>query len=277
MVVYNMSFQPIPRDELLSTDYLRYMLSYSRACAFPEPNGESGHIHDCYEIYLNISGDVSFLVNNRVYTVDKGTVIFTRPHDIHVCIYPKECMHEHFCMWIIDPEHKVLDFAHKPDFEPFIVLSHDKRERLMELFFKLKEEQTTKLNKTAAFFEILSLLQNGERDVGQSTPTQLPVEMQQILTYINLNFRELNHVQDVYDRFYISPATLTRWFRKYTGLSPHVFLESKKLAYAKHLLNKGCTVTQAAEEAGFSDCSRFISVFKKKFGITPKVYKQQRK
>ena len=92
---------------------------------------------------------------------------------------------------------------------------------------------------------------------------------------MNNHFSEIQHIKDVYDRIYISPATLNRWFRKYIHLSPREFLESKKLAYAKQLLNQGYTVTEASIHSGFADSSYFIAVFKKKFGVTPRAYKQE--
>ena len=36
---------------------------------------EKPHIHDSYEIYVNVSGDVAFLVNNSLYPVQKGDVV----------------------------------------------------------------------------------------------------------------------------------------------------------------------------------------------------------
>ena len=35
------------------------------------------HIHDICEIYVNISGDVSFMVENKVFTISHGDVIIT--------------------------------------------------------------------------------------------------------------------------------------------------------------------------------------------------------
>lgn len=136
----------------------------------------------------------------------------------------------------------------------------------------LENEGQVELLKTAAFFEILALLNDSEREEKVSVSTQVSEQMQQVLLYMNTSFLEIQSIQEVCDRFYISQATLSRWFQKYAGVSPRTFLESKRLAYAKQLLNKGDTVTQAASKAGFSDCSHFIRVFKKKFGDTPKAY-----
>ena len=45
--------------------------------------------------------------------------------------------------------------------------------------------------------------------------------------------------------------------------------ESIRLAHAKRCLAGGLPVQEAAARSGFSDCSRFIAVFKRQFGRTP--------
>ncbi len=57
------------------------------------------HIHDQCEIYINVAGDVSFMVEDRIYPISPGDVIVTRPFEYHQCIYHSIMPHEHF--WIL--------------------------------------------------------------------------------------------------------------------------------------------------------------------------------
>ena len=57
------------------------------------------HIHPECEIYLNLSGDVSFMVEDRIYPITAGSVIITRPHEYHHCIYHSDKRHRHY--WIL--------------------------------------------------------------------------------------------------------------------------------------------------------------------------------
>lgn len=54
------------------------------------------HIHPECEIYLNLSGDVSFMVEDRIYPITAGSVIITRPHEYHHCIYHSDKRHRHY-------------------------------------------------------------------------------------------------------------------------------------------------------------------------------------
>lgn len=56
------------------------------------------HIHDECEIYVNLSGNVSFAVESSVYPVVPGSIIITRPHEFHHCIYHSNEPHRHLCI-----------------------------------------------------------------------------------------------------------------------------------------------------------------------------------
>lgn len=275
-----MLYQPQLRRTLLPTDTIKYTAKGSNAYRIPnDPQADEAHIHNYYEVYLNLSGEVSFLVNNHIYPIKSGDIIFTRPEDVHLCIYQAPCYHKHYCLWIDAPaDSPLVAFSHREDFSNFLSIPEESREYFTNLFHKLSYDETPEtsvLSRTAMLCELMHYIQNHCASKADLVSPPLPEEMQQILTYMNNHFSEIQHIKDLYDTVYISPATLNRWFRKYIHLSPREFLESKKLAYAKQLLNQGFTVTEASIQSGFADSSYFISVFKKKFGVTPGIYKQE--
>ena len=108
---------------------------------------------------------------------------------------------------------------------------------------------------------------------GARTAT-LPLQLSEIIRYIKQSFLEIRSVSDITQRFFISASTLNRWFRTYLHTSPREYIEMQRLAYAMELLRGGAAVTAAATNAGFSDCSHFIVLFKKKVGQTPLEYKK---
>ncbi len=277
-----MIFQPTLDRNLMSTQDIHYVLHHS--CLYTTPNNpknDEAHIHSCYEIYVNLSGDVSFLVNDRLYSIKRGDIILTRPGDVHLCLYQTTCTHEHYCLWLDAPKGSpFIAFMHKELFSHHISLGHTSMEHCLQLLAKLSDSTDSQtsasdlLRKTASLLDLSLLLESDSliQDGGYSP--QISAEFKNILSYLNTHFDEIQYVHQIYDLFYVSPATLTRWFRKYIHISPREFLESKKLAHARQLLNEGSSVTQAAMQSGFSDCSYFITVFKKRFGMTPKEFKK---
>ena len=55
------------------------------------------------------------------------------------------------------------------------------------------------------------------------------------------------------------------------GISPNEYYKSIKLTEAKKLL-KNKNVTEIAFDLGYENISHFISLFKDKYGMTPKKY-----
>ena len=238
-------------------------------------HAERPHIHDSYEVYINVSGDVAFLVNNSLYPVKKGDVIVTRPGDMHICVYQSDSAHACFCLWLQCPDNSpLLNFVHQKDFTNFIRYSEDTKRELLRLLYRLKDAQEAMREpaRTAYLFRLLTLFSEGEQTELENTA--LPEDMQRVLDYINDNFIQIRSIADIVNATHVSGSTLNRWFRAHLQLSPHKYLEALKLSFAQRLLLDGKSVTDVCNSSGFTDCSRFISIFKSKFGTTPLQYQK---
>lgn len=259
-----------------STMPFQYSFAHQKEVNWPE-NPEKPHIHDCYEVYVNVSGNVAFLVNNALYPVRQGDIIVSRPGELHLCVYRGPELHERFCFWIHCPQDSaLLAFTRREDFANYLHFSREVRQELLQLLYDLKDADARNREpaRTAGIFRFLALLSESKL----STPADpvLPQAMQQVLDYIRTNFTQLHSAADIAEGCHISTSTLNRWFRTYLQLSPHKYVEALKLSLAQKMLVEGCSVTDACNGAGFSDCSRFIAIFKAKFGKTPLQYQKQR-
>lgn len=275
--MYDPLFIPDVSQKLMPLDDVRFGINYSDDYRTPDdPQSDPLHIHDYTEIFFLACGEASFLINDRIYRVGGGTAVISQAKEVHMCILEKPCRFEHFCLWISAPENsRILSAFESKNFSPVISFDEQTKTQIVTLLHTLLncrgEDSQTK--KTISFLQIVTLLQDKRTRIGDNL--QLPQEMQRILSDINQNFMNIYSVKDLLPSYYVSPATLNRWFRKYLLLSPHKYLESKKLAYSAKLLADGASVTNAATEAGFSDCSHFIALFRKKFGETPLRYKKK--
>lgn len=73
-------------------------ISYLDIDASNPGNIHDHHTHNKCEIYINLSGDVSFSVENAIYPIMPGNIIITRPYEYHHCIYHSDKNHKHFCI-----------------------------------------------------------------------------------------------------------------------------------------------------------------------------------
>ncbi|MBQ7901854.1 MAG: helix-turn-helix transcriptional regulator [Clostridia bacterium] len=265
-----MIFQPVLSDSLCKVDEIKTFCSYKN-CLIQSDDPE--HIHTCYEIYVNVTGDVSFLYNKNIYPIKSGDIIIAAPGEVHYCIYHSSCVHEHFCVWFhSDEQSAVCDYINKHKLLGHIRLNSALHEKLFSLLHKF-DTASDKFERTICFFELLQLMTNKDTEYPEQN-TAIPHTMQNILEYVDENFAEIHFIEEIADKFHISIPTLNRWFRQYVHLSPSKLLTAKKLAYAEKLLRNDRTVADACYLAGFSDCSRFIALFKSKYGQTPLQYKK---
>ncbi len=233
---------------------------------------DAEHLHDFYEIYVNLGGDVSFLVEDTLYPIKRGDVVVTRPNELHKCIYHGDGIHEHFCLWMdawpLASERLRAQFER----QTLVVLPQEDKNRLIELCFALcqsdGDDELQQLRTAARFFEVLDLVSNSRSAVPPAHA--LPKSFSEIVDYITTHYAEPScTVALLCDRFYISKSTLCRRFRRYFQISPSDYIESKRFSEAKKLLDAGQSVQDTALNSGFSDCSYFILRFRKKFGMTP--------
>ena len=96
----------------------------------------------------------------------------------------------------------------------------------------------------------------------------------------------LRHARQCLDECPQAPLTLTelaelaglsryhflRVFSRATGLTPHAYLLQRRIQRARRLIREGRSLSQAAQDSGFSDQSHMTRVFVRSFGVTPGAY-----
>ena len=242
-----------------------------------DPTIDPLHIHGYLEIFFSIDAEVSFFVNDEVYHVKRGDLVISRPGDVHVCIFPKDAVYSYYCLWIdADFSSPFFAFLAKKDFSPLISLDMEEVTAVasaLNALYTLPQEKKRSVKETSMLLTVLLAL--SEPRSANKPNAAVPVMLSEIIRFIKQNFVEIHSISDITKKFFISPSTLNRHFRTHLHTSPRDYVEAQKLAYALELLKNGAGVTEACIEAGFSDCSHFIVLFKKKFGTTPLKYKKQ--
>lgn len=237
------------------------------------------HIHDLCEIYVNLTGNVSFIVEKNIYLIQPGDIIITKPYEYHHCIYNDDSDHLHY--WIMFSSHEnpeLFDFflERERGTDNLIRLPKDISENFLVLCEKLtKINPAHHVSALAIFFEIISYIAKGISKYNvQEVNVNLPSNISKILDYINTNYTSVKSINELAAKFHISIATLERHFKKHLSMTPKRYLEDKKLSKACTLLRQNYSVTEACFESGFDDYSHFITIFKKNFQTTPLKYKK---
>ena len=94
--------------------------------------------------------------------------------------------------------------------------------------------------------------------------------------FIKANYREDLTLNQVADKFYISPNYLSQLFKKRNNISFVDYIQKLRIEEAKrHLKTTNMKVRDIARKVGYNNSSYFINVFKKNVGLTPSEYRKK--
>lgn len=245
---------------------------------FPDDpsNVNDDHIHEMCEIYVNLTGNVSFMVENKIYPVSSGSVIITRPCEYHHCIYHSNDRHDH--LWILfngDSNKSLLDifYNRKKGEGNLICLSEKQKKRVLELSLDIIRDGTDSIKGLSSFLQLLSILETADGK-SEAVSETVPEDISRAVAFIGENLGNSFTVSDVAAYAHVSINTLERRFVDVLGTTPSAYIKKRRLARAAELLPTASSVGDVSEKCGFSDYSNFICLFRKQFGITPLKYKK---
>ena len=155
---------------------------------------------------------------------------------------------------------------------------------LREIFLELTKEFAEGEHQTRAYTDslllrLLDLLveEFQVKDIGtKGALSGNDKRMKEIMQYILANLDQEISLNELADRMFISPSTLSRVFRKNTGQYFADFVLEMRIKNAMNLLtHTGSNVTQIALACGFTNSASFNRAFKKLVHMTPLEYRKQ--
>ena len=241
-----------------------------------EPRVFPPHVHDFLELYILLEGDVSFMVEDKIFSLRPGDVVLSKPNELHHCVLNSTSVHRHACFWI-DATSKTLaaPFLTVPSGAGNLIRpTEEDSVAILDILLHLAEEGEgfDSLEHLRLLCEMLCLVRRNIQ-VQEVEEEMHPPLLQCILRDMAEYYREIADLDYFTDKYFISRSTLNRLFRQHLGTTPHMYLETKRLAHSRELLKQGKSVTEACTESGFCDCSHFIRLFRNRFEITPLQYK----
>ncbi|MGG4130224.1 helix-turn-helix domain-containing protein [Paenibacillus illinoisensis] len=95
------------------------------------------------------------------------------------------------------------------------------------------------------------------------------------ISYMEDHYLEPLTLEEIAGKSNISVRHLNRIFRSYYQMTPIAYMLTLRLERACSLLkHSGLTITQISYECGFNDSNYFTRQFRRAYGVSPKVYRQ---
>lgn len=99
-------------------------------------------------------------------------------------------------------------------------------------------------------------------------------KLQEIIRYVYQNFQEVVSLSVLAEQMYVSKSTLSRFFKKQTGIYFAEYVSQIRLNHAvNELLYSEKNITKIAMDCGFSNTSVFDKVFHENYGMSPSEYR----
>lgn len=254
-----------------------FSIQYVENCLETDENRHCNHVHDACEVYVNLEGNVSFVVEDHLYPITSGNIIITRPYEAHHCVYHDSSVHRHYVIRFSGEGcSELLPFVFRREAgrDNLIVLQKGKEVALRSLCDHLLSGYDNALSSYICFLRIFDLLRNGtaQNDIEmQATPSTLFT-----LKYINENIAEHISISLLAEQCLTSVSTLERNFKKDVGTTPSKYILERRLSLSLAYLQGNYSIREVSEKCGFSDYSHFISGFRKRFGVTPMQYMKRK-
>ena len=233
------------------------------------------HIHRECEIYINLSGDVVFEVENRIYSIQKGSVVLVRPYAHHHCIYRSNERHEHYWITVSMDESLLNMVLCEENSENHWILPSTVLDELCVILQKLLDKNGSLMNRQVCFWKLMQILRDAaDVDSIQNTEVALSQPVRSALAFMEDHLNDDINIRQIADAASVSISTLYRCFKEELCASPVQVLRRNRLIASRKYLMLGLPVSEAAQRSGFNDYSNYIQLFRKQFGMTPMQYKR---
>lgn len=239
------------------------------------------HSHEHHELFVHLSGEMDIYAENNIYHLSGGEIRFYSAGELHGGLLKSRsaewyqiCLPPAFSEFS-DATLLTTLFTQRTFGVGNVFVSRRQEEivrLLAELFgYYRNEHPLREVFGKSTLIRILGLLCDpGERIAKDQYHIHV---LNRLIETVNAHFDTIETVRDLCEMTHYSTSYVNRLFRENLDISPYQFILGKKLNEAKNGLKAGKNVTEAAEMAGFRNYSHFITLFRKRFGITPNKYK----
>lgn len=101
-------------------------------------------------------------------------------------------------------------------------------------------------------------------------------DIKRAISYLEATVSAPSSMAELSSKLAISERTLARKFQAHLGMSPLGYLQSRRIATAKQLLeNSALTLDQIVERCGYEDIASFRKLFSRLVGMTPREYRSR--
>ena len=234
--------------------------------------GTSGHISNpsYSRLYYVVDGSLTVKpVQGTQISLTKGNC-YLLPANYSYHYATKEYM-ECICFYVKLCNYDGIDMLGKLQKLLFGTFSREVSERYLSLLQSSEVADDLKLCQSV-YQSLLTLIEENQISLTVKPYSEC---VQNIIQYMESHLSVQLTEDEIAEYSHMSRSMLSRVFKQETGMTVAQYIDSAIMTRAEQmLLYRDKTVAEISNEFGFCDQSYFARVFKKKFGVSPRKYKQ---
>lgn len=239
-----------------------------------ETNLTSERIVEDYEIvFFRQKGGYS-VINGRKYTINKNAIRFHRPGDVVFSARYGEIFLIHFSL---TPEYRKEYNCAEIEGLPSFMYALDPDGFLSIVESLLRESVKGNVCSIKSYlWQMIDYLIDNQKKAELSTRLRDNSAAYTVKSYIDAHYNEALGLEKLSDIVHLHPNYLHRQFKSAIGKTPLQYQTAIRLKHAYNLLlTTDDKLMEICGKCGFNTESYFISLFKKKYGLTPYELRQQ--
>lgn len=247
------------------------------------------HIHDCYELFFFISGDLTYYIEGQAYKLSPYDLIITNSRELHRIVFDSDALYErkyiHFKPEYISSfqteDYNMLTCIENRKLGHFNRISAtDVRNSKIDLLWEKIEENAVspspenQILMKSYFVQMLIQINQVFEMYNHPLVEQHKYDEKvvRILDFINKNLDKKITLDLLQRTFFVNKYYLCHSFKRSTGFTVIEYVTYKRVMWSMDLLVTGMSALNVAHTVGFGDYSTFYKAFKSITGSSPRQY-----
>lgn len=246
----------------------------------------AGEMHEFWELMYIIDGSMTVSADEKVHTLSHGDLIIFKPYQLHkfnvddkdgaTVLIATFTMQGELCKKIDGRAYHLERFQRSilKNFSEYLdyEIEHNQAAKEGSYWFNVLpffENNHTFLQTSSLFISRILLTLSDSANTIVKNKTYETELFKQALVIMNENIDQNLSVEEIANRLNISISSLKLLFDKYAGMSVHKYFLTLKIKTATIMLKAGLSVSEVADQLGFSSQGYFSCCYKRETGNNP--------
>lgn len=252
----------------------RLFIYHSKKETFSPDEGKmtTSHAHLYYEIIYLVEGELSCIIEGKIYRLTKGDMLLIRANDFHVINIESNTYTRRVIQFIptflpLSQQQREELFRpyneHTKNFDSIIPSNLVSLHGLDKFFINIENAIGTSQIELSSIIYTMNLLLEINNLLAfykmQPNFTYTSSIITDIIDYIDNHLTSKITLEDLQETLHLSKFYISHLFKEVMGTTLAHYIMEKKIRYAEKLISEGHTPTDAAETIGYAYSNFYIN------------------